>query len=206
MADIVAIVSRRYSSDLDGDGRLDAVTGQGEGANNRKARVYLGTTDNPVDNRAPVIVAAQKPSAALPNKDLELRFAVADRVSSDGGPRVRAFVKVAVDGGMASEIPARFMGGSLFRAVIPLQKDGASVVVEFCAEDKRTNAGCAPKHTIAITSSAAATGASGAGGGIGWRVESAPARWSPLALAAVLGARRRGQKRTTTAAEGPQNP
>jgi hypothetical protein len=233
------------AGDLDGDGRLDAVTGQGEGANNRKGRVYLGTADNPVDNRAPAIVAAQKPSAFLPNKDIELRFAVSDRVSSDGGPRVRAFVRAAIDGGMASEIPARFMGGDLFRAMIPMQKDGASVVVELCAEDKHKNLGCAPKHTIAITSSAAATGAGGAGGGgasatagsgsggatsaatatgaggaegdkviidkpgCGCRVArslSGPARWSLLALAAALAARRRGQKRTIIAADGPQKP
>ncbi len=149
------------AGDLDGDGRLDAVTGQGESGNLRD-RVYLGVNDNPVDKRAPVIVASEKLASVPAGMALPLRFAVFDRISVDAGPRVKASLRVTPNGGAPVIVPARFGGGDLFRGVVPAQPDGTSFTVEACATDMQGNSGCGPKASYV-----AAMGGAGGGGGAG---------------------------------------
>lgn len=127
--------------DLDGDGILDAVTGQGEG-NPERNLVYFGTAEASADDRAPEIRAQEDVSAVDADSEVVLRFAVRDAVVADSGPRLnRAWAAVTVDGDV-EEFGARFMGGDLFRVVIPGQADGVEVEVALCAEDRAGNSGC----------------------------------------------------------------
>ncbi len=160
--------------DLDGDGRIDAVTGQGEGSP-RRERLYLGTAEVPVDDRAPSVVAVEPISDEASGSSVVLRFAVTDRVVSESGPQVFGFVRVTKDGGAAADTPASFMGGDVFRAEIA-GNAGSVVGLEPCATDRRGNVGCGAKRTIQFTGGSGGTGgggpgatagvtASGAGGG-----------------------------------------
>lgn len=127
--------------DLDGDGRLDWVTAQGEQAGTQK--VYLGTAAVPVDVNPPVIRAGEALGDTVAGDEPVARFAVSDEVVTDSGPWLdRAFVRIHVDGGDAQEIEARFMGGDLYWARLPAQDDGTEVAYEYCAIDRQANEGC----------------------------------------------------------------
>ncbi|MBM4359602.1 MAG: VCBS repeat-containing protein [Deltaproteobacteria bacterium] len=163
--------------DLDGDGRLDAVTGQGESGDFRN-RVYLGGVDNPADARPPEVVLPTLPGMLGSGQSVAVRFQVSDRVLVDAGPRVRAELRVSIDGAAPAVIPARFVGGDLFQATL-VGVPGVSIVVEACAVDARANEGCSMKQTLQGPGTAAATssassasggaggGSAGAGGGAG---------------------------------------
>ena len=137
--------------DLDGDGRLDAVTGQGE-SGSFVDRVYLGTALAPVDTHAPGFRAIEQVAAkiAVGSKPV-VRFAVFDNATTDTGPRLKkAYVKVTTPDGM-TEVPAIFVGGDLFRAELPAQaKHATKVSYEVCATDRRGNDGCAKPKTYVI--------------------------------------------------------
>ena len=153
-------------ADLDGDGRLDAVTGQGEGSP-RRNRLFLGSAAQPVDNQAPKIIKTEAlmPTIGAGASPL-LRFAVSDRVVTDVGPRLkRAFVRVTV-GDSTSETEAQFMGGDLFRAQLPVQDEqGVMVTVEACATDRQDNTGCGNMQSYTIMGTTSSNGAGGAGNG-----------------------------------------
>jgi hypothetical protein len=147
--------------DLDDDGRLDGVTGQGESGDFTN-RFFLGVGPNVVDTRPPRVLATETP-VALADTPLAVRFAVSDNVVSDEGPRLgRAYL--AVSAPASEEIDARFSGGDLFRAVLPAQPDGTLVTFEACAVDRQGNQGCGEEVTIVIGETSGAGGA-GAGGG-----------------------------------------
>ncbi|MFO0616861.1 MAG: VCBS repeat-containing protein [Polyangiaceae bacterium] len=138
--------------DLDGDGRLDAVTAQGEGVP-KDEQVYFGNANVAIDTRAPKIIAqsATMTSAA----EQIVRFRISDNAVTDVGPRLqRAWLKVGLN-----EIDAKFVGGDVFRAVIPAGAAGTPIVA--CATDRQgnTNAECGGENP-ASTSSSASTGAS----------------------------------------------
>jgi len=151
------------AGDLDGDGRLDAVTGQGESGNLRN-RVYLGIADNPVDDRKPSVFFGPLPMTVEAGPTFEVRFRVADRVLVDAGPRVKAELRVAVDGAAPKVLPARFVGGDLFQAAF-VGEAGSSIVIEACATDMHGNTGCSAKATLQGAGSAVAATASAGGGG-----------------------------------------
>jgi MYXO-CTERM domain-containing protein len=144
--------------DLDGDGKLDAVTGQGEGSP-RINRVYLGASSAPADTTPPKIIVTETPAA---NPTTFVRFAVSDNVVTDHGPRLkRAFLKLSSPS--TSEIDARFIGGDLFRAEIENQSAGATVTFTACATDRQDNEGCGSPVTYTVGSG----GSGGAGGSAG---------------------------------------
>ena len=127
--------------DLNGDGRLDWVTAQGEPSGPQ--RVYLGTEAVPVDANPPVIRAAEVLADVYDGDEPIARFAVSDEVVTDSGPWLdRAFVRISVDGAAHEEIEARFMGGDLYWARLPAQAAGVSVSYEYCAIDRQDNEGC----------------------------------------------------------------
>lgn len=127
--------------DVNGDGRLDVVTGQGEPA--AVNRVYLGNANVPVDVRAPTVRAADTPPAVADGSAAVLRFALEDEAVTDLGPRLlRAFLRVSVNGAAATDIDATFVGGDLFRAVVPATTAGATLDVEYCAIDRAGNTYC----------------------------------------------------------------
>jgi hypothetical protein len=143
--------------DLDGDGRLDAFTAQGEGQPQLE-RVYLGGMGVVVDTLGPrtrLEAVTTSPSTATP-----VRFAVRDNAITDDGPRIaRAWVEFGSDW-----VPAKWVGGDLYRAVVP-----PTPVLELraCAEDLRGNItpGCGTgEPTGASSSGAGGASTSGAGG------------------------------------------
>ncbi len=165
--------------DVDGDGRLDAVTAQGEDQIETE-RLYLGTAQVAVDTSAPVIFTWNT-TAFWP----EIRFAVRDGATSDEGPRL-----LGADAELPnaeSPVPATPMGGDLWRVLVPEE----STELKLCATDQAGNRGCievvpgpgtggggpaGPTGTsvshgsgVASTSSQAATGTAtvGAGGASG---------------------------------------
>jgi hypothetical protein len=134
--------------DVNGDGRLDLVTGAGESAT--PERVFLGTMAQQPDTTPPAFRAVQTNPASEADTEVIVHFAVTDNAVTDEGPRLdAAFVRVTVDGA-TEEIAATFMGGDLFRAVIPGQPDGTAVEVEPCAVDRENNEGCAEPFTFEV--------------------------------------------------------
>jgi hypothetical protein len=152
--------------DLNGDGRLDLVTGQGECSSSDE--VYLGNASMPVDATAPKIVGVSAVPDAPLGSGAFVRFAVSDSSVTDEGPRLaRAFV-VLDPRGASSEVPARFVGGDLFQAELPTDVVGSRTFT-VCAEDPAGNAACSEAQTYVVTDAVATGGAGpgGAGGGVG---------------------------------------
>ena len=146
--------------DLNGDGRLDVSTAQGEG-NPKLERVYLGSDKVPVDTVAPKIRAVEAVGSPGAADKPVVRFAVSDNATTDTGPRLKkAYVKITAPA--AAEVTATFMGGDLFRAVLPAQSDGALVTFQACATDRQNNDGCSEPKTYTVTGTG--TGGGGAGG------------------------------------------
>ena len=125
--------------DLDGDGRLDAVTAQGEGGDFLN-RLYLGLAAQPTDTRAPHIRAIEANPAQLEGA-LRVRFAVSDRSTSDVGPRLSS-ATLEVVGGAA--VQAHFVGGDLFYAALPFA--GQLVRYRICVSDAAGLRTCSDEH------------------------------------------------------------
>jgi len=158
--------------DLDGDGRLDAVTGQGESGSFLN-RVYLGAATAPVDTRAPRFRAVEKIATPVSTGAKPIvRFGLVDNATTDVGPRLKkAYVKVTTPSG-TTEVPAKFIGGDLFRAELPAQTQaGINVSYEVCATDWKGNDGCAASKTydvqIGPPSDGGADGSTSSGGSSG---------------------------------------
>jgi MYXO-CTERM domain-containing protein len=151
--------------DVNGDGRLDCITGQGESGTFTQ-RLYLGTAAAPVDTVPPKIikVAPVPPVVAAADTPI-VRFAVSDNATTDEGPRLKeAVLKVTAGTAMPVTVKATFMGGDLYRAVLPAQSaPGAKVTFLACATDRQGNEGCVPGGAYSIEGMSATT-SSGAGG------------------------------------------
>ncbi|RYE93992.1 MAG: VCBS repeat-containing protein, partial [Myxococcales bacterium] len=79
-------------ADLDGDGRLDVVTGQGEGSP-RLDRAFVGLPSSPVDSRPPVFRQVEALPATLPaGQPVRLRLAVSDGYTSEAGQQATVVV------------------------------------------------------------------------------------------------------------------
>lgn len=144
--------------DLDGDGRIDLVTGQGECSSSDE--VYLANEGVPVDTTAPMLRSVEVVDGPVDaNAEVVVRFAVSDSTVTDEGPRLARAYVVLDPGASPTEIDATAMGGDLFRVVIPGQAEG-TVVFQACAEDPRGNVGCSADQSYDV-------GAGGTGGGTG---------------------------------------
>ena len=153
--------------DVNGDGRLDCATAQGESS--FLDRLYLGTPLAPIDVLAPTFRSVEAVTGPVPAISTPIvRFAVVDNATTDEGPRLRkAWIRVTV-GGVATDVPARFSGGDIYRAVLPAQPAGDVMVsYEACAKDWQGNEGCAPAKTYAIDAAAGTTSVSGSSSGSG---------------------------------------
>ncbi|HEY6878617.1 MAG TPA: VCBS repeat-containing protein, partial [Polyangiales bacterium] len=121
------------AADFDGDGFIDVVTGQGEGEP-RIDRVYYCYGMSKKDVTAPKFRAVEHPMTKA-EAPIVLRLAVSDAYTSETGEHVAS---VSVDYEIEGEkktVPAVFIGGDLFRAVIPGQADGTVVKVTPSAID-----------------------------------------------------------------------
>jgi len=151
--------------DIDGDGRLDAVTGQGEG-NPETNLLYLGAASAAVDAQPPRIIAVQVPDDVQPEDAPSVRFAVSDATVTDEGPRLsRAWLELS--GANAQEIDASFVGGDLFQAVLPADILGAIVEYSACAEDRAGNTACSDPVSYVVGDGGTGSGGDGAGGSMG---------------------------------------
>lgn len=153
--------------DVNGDGLIDAVTAQGENGNYLN-RIYLGIAPQPADVRAPYFRKVQSFAGPVAPGQVAVHFAVSDASTTDSGPRLRDVSVEIVQVGSSAPVPARFMGGDLFRAVLDA-KEGATVTWRACATDWAGNAGCSQDQTFTVEGGAASgsTTAGAGGGGVG---------------------------------------
>ena len=112
--------------DLDGDGKLDLVTGQGEGtistsnaATLRNNRVYYGLA---ADVTPPRFRAIETP-AGVPGAPIVFRMAVSDSATNQAGQMATVTVPYTIKG-LTKQAKVSFIGGDLFRVTIPAQADG----------------------------------------------------------------------------------
>ncbi|MBK8715013.1 MAG: VCBS repeat-containing protein [Deltaproteobacteria bacterium] len=148
--------------DLNGDGRIDLVTGQGECSSSDE--VYFANDGVPVDSTNPVIRSVEAPPAAVSaDTEVVVRYAVSDRTVTDEGPRLARAYAVVDPSGAATEIDATAMGGDLFRVTIPAQPTG-TVVYTLCAEDPSGNVGCSTEQMYDVGEGGTTTGGSDSGG------------------------------------------
>lgn len=127
--------------DVNDDGRLDAITGQGESST--LDRLYLGTADQPLDDVDPIFRAVQVDGTVSPGTALTIRFAVQDSHVTDIGPRLqRAWLVTTIDAGAPVEVTADFVGGDLFQvSSAPVPATGAGSY-HVCARDMAGNEAC----------------------------------------------------------------
>jgi MYXO-CTERM domain-containing protein len=148
--------------DLNGDGKLDVVTGQGE-SGSFVERVYIGTDASVVDVVPPKIRAVETLGSVGPGEAPVFRYGISDNATTDTGPRLqKAYLKITEPS--ASEVPAAFMGGDLFRAVLPGQAGGTTVTFQACALDRQGNEGCSTTLSYTVTGVGPGSGGGGTGG------------------------------------------
>jgi hypothetical protein len=153
--------------DLDGDHRLDIVTGQGESGSFLN-RVFLGTVAVPTDTTAPRFLAVEPPpSRVTPGDTVVLRFAVSDDAHSDGGPRLSAAYVIVDPDGDAVNVPAVFVGGDVFRAAIETPGRDGTMIVRPCADDPHGNSACADDVVIEVGEGGGSSGTDGGSGSDG---------------------------------------
>lgn len=131
--------------DLNADGRLDLVTGQGECSSSDE--VYLGNADMPADSTSPLILAVDVPASAMSGAEVPVRFAVSDRDVNDEGPRLARAYAVLDPDGAATEVAGWYVGGDLFRVAVP-GLDSGTLTLELCAEDRNGNSACSEAQAI----------------------------------------------------------
>lgn len=148
--------------DLNGDGRLDLVTGQGECSSSDE--VYFGNASMPLDTRAPEILAVSQVPEVAQGAAAVVRFAVSDSHVTDEGPRLARAWVVLDPGGASTELAARFVGGDLFRAELPTDVVGTRSFT-VCAEDPAGNELCSATQTYLVSDGGGAGGGAGVGGG-----------------------------------------
>ncbi|MFO0660875.1 MAG: FG-GAP-like repeat-containing protein [Polyangiaceae bacterium] len=151
--------------DLDGDGILDVVTGQGE-STPRLNRVYRGVTPAKADTRAPVFRAVQTPTATA-NTPIVMRVGVSDAHTSETGQHVSKVEVTYEINGASQKVPAKFVGGDLFQATIPPQAADTSITITASATDRAAHTATSSPITVTVSGSGGTGGASGAGGTAG---------------------------------------
>jgi len=115
-------------ADLNGDGLLDIVTGQGEGGASFEERVYFGSDNSKPDVTPPAFRKVEEVTAVA-GEPTVIRFGVRDRVTSETGEQVKSATFSYNTGADSETLPASFVGGDLFRAVIPAFPVGTTIQV-----------------------------------------------------------------------------
>ena len=126
--------------DLDGDAVLDTVTAQGESLPQLN-RVYQGVAPAPSDRRPPVLRYGPM-LTSTPEEPTVVIFALSDNATTDGGPRLGsdgAFIEWQVEDEAPARVAATFLGGDLFRAVLPPEAEGPGLMVRVGAVDQAGN-------------------------------------------------------------------
>ena len=148
--------------DLDGDHKIDVVTGQGEGTP-RMNLVYKGSDNSVADTTPPKFRGVETPTA-IAGAPIVMHLAVTDAYTSETGQEVKSvFVSYKVNGGQALKAPATFVGGDLFRVVIPAQPAFATLELTPTAIDRVDLTGTAATMTLSLGGLTGEAGAGGAG-------------------------------------------
>ncbi|MET0795190.1 MAG: VCBS repeat-containing protein [Polyangiaceae bacterium] len=152
--------------DLDGDGKLDLVTGQGEGtitagntATLRNNRVYLNI--GAADSTPPVFRKIETPAPAV-GVPTVFRVAVRDSATNEAGQMATVSAPYTIKG-VTKQAKVAFIGGDLFRVVIPAQVAGTVVTVTPTAVDRAKLSTSATPLVLTI-GAPPVTGEGGAGG------------------------------------------
>jgi len=157
--------------DLNGDGKLDLVTGQGEGtittanANTlRNNRVYYGLA---ADVTPPTFRAIETPSVMV-GTPIVFHVALSDSTTNQAGQMAALTVAYAVKG-VTKQAKVTFVGGDLFRVVIPAQASGTVVNYTLTAVDraKLTTQLSKMLYVGTTPSGGGGTGGGSGGGGTG---------------------------------------
>lgn len=129
------------AADLNGDGRLDLVTAQGE-SGSFVNRIYMNVT-GPPDTIPPVIVKTE----TLTNTQntagpYYVRTVVYDSHTSDRGfhPK-QMLLKYSVNGGPTQQVNMKWVGNSVWRGGIPGQPAGSTISYFVSATDHNNNIG-----------------------------------------------------------------
>ncbi len=158
--------------DLNGDGKLDVVTGQGEGtissgnaATLRNNRVYLGT--GLADTTPPVIRKLQVPTSAAANTPIVFYMEVRDAATSEAGQMVKSVgVDYVVDTKAKKTAKAVWMGGDLFKVTVPGQADNITLTLTPTVTDRANLTTTSTPVVFTLGTPPGATGGAGGGGGV----------------------------------------
>jgi hypothetical protein len=152
--------------DLDGDGKLDLVTGQGEGtittanaATLRNNRVYHNT--GAADSTPPAFRKIETPAATI-GVPTVFRVAVRDSATNEAGQMATVTAPYTIKG-VTRQAKVSFIGGDLFRIVIPAQVTGTVLTVTPTAVD-RVHLSRAATPIVLTFGTPPVTGEGGAGG------------------------------------------
>ncbi len=138
-------------ADLNGDGRLDIVTGQGESGSFRN-RVYMNTT-GAVDTRAPTIKTEQLTNTTVINAPYVVRAAILDGMTSDRNFFDKGIeLHYSVEGGPYLQTPMRYSGGQIYRGTIPAEPCGGVVMYYVVATDFANNMATSATKAFTISS------------------------------------------------------
>ena len=133
-------------ADLDGDGRYDLVTGQGESGQFQN-RIYMNT--GPVDTRPPTIAITEQ---VMPGADAgvprPVRVALRDAYTSHMGFHARAVtLRHGTGTALDAAVPMDLSGNGIWRGVLPPRPAGSVVSYAVRAVDAAGNAADGPVLT-----------------------------------------------------------
>ncbi|MDH3727295.1 MAG: VCBS repeat-containing protein [Myxococcales bacterium] len=194
-------------ADLNGDGKLDAVQGQGEVASADK--VFLGV-DIPADTAPPSITRVKALAQAFAGDTPAIRARVHDTKSPLALHDFESVeLRWSLDGGAEQTIDMSWYGEYLWRGDLPALATG-ELQYRVCAVDAATNQACSDAVDVTVTEALdpgpdagpdfnpdADPGADSNDGGCGCRLaaRTSPSPWAMLALVALLAIRRRNKRR-----------
>ncbi|MFQ5501973.1 MAG: FG-GAP repeat domain-containing protein [Phycisphaerae bacterium] len=137
--------------DLNGDGRLDIVTAQGESGTFQN-RIYMNTT-GPADTIAPRIIKAERLfNTADTTGPYVVRAMILDDMSSDRNFfSTGASVHYTVDGGPDLTVPMVYSGGPIYRGAIPGQPCGGLIQYSVSCTDFAGNTGSSTFSLFTVT-------------------------------------------------------
>lgn len=155
------------AADFDGDGIFDVFTGQGEGNGTYVDRLYRGIAPSAKDTRPPKFRKVQTPTVYA-GEPIVMNMAVTDSVTSETGEMVKDVSVVYLGTKVSGKVKAKFIGGDLFRAVLPAQAAYTTITFTPQATDRGGNKGFAtPISVFVVPRPAPDPGGDGGAGGVG---------------------------------------
>ena len=145
--------------DVNDDGRVDVVTGQGE-SGGFSNKIYMNVT-GAVDNRAPVVKLTEQVVPAASMGPFHIRSEIFDDSANDRGYEFEAgAVKLiyTVNGGSPVEVEMLWKGAWLYRGTIGKQPACAEVSYFVRATDRQGNVGNGPTKTFTVRGTCAVAG------------------------------------------------